>query len=97
MTFCLTSTSLKLKHVTPNAWLTPAAVSGNQPRPRRQYLRARLQADASGQLQVHLHPRQGSAMLSSACWSDGLAVIEIGQTLQAGEAVSYLSFAELLQ
>ncbi|MFZ2318561.1 MAG: molybdopterin molybdenumtransferase MoeA, partial [Pseudomonas sp.] len=56
-----------------------------------------LQADASGQLQVHLHPRQGSAMLSSACWSDGLAVIEIGQTLQAGEAVSYLSFAELLQ
>jgi molybdopterin molybdotransferase len=35
-------------------------------------------------LQVHLHPRQGSAILSSACLSDGLAVIEIGQTLQAG-------------
>jgi molybdopterin molybdotransferase len=83
--------------VLPKALPLPAAFSWTQPRPRRQYLRARLQADASGQLQVHLHPRQGSAMLSSACWSDGLAVIEIGQTLQAGEAVSYLSFAELLQ
>ena len=83
--------------VLPKALPLPAASSWTQPRPRRQYLRARLQADASGQLQVHLHPRQGSAMLSSACWSDGLAVIEIGQTLQAGEAVSYLSFAELLQ
>ena len=83
--------------VLPKALPLPAAFSWTQPRPRRQYLRARLQAAASGQLQVHLHPRQGSAMLSSACWSDGLAVIEIGQTLQAGEAVSYLSFAELLQ
>lgn len=83
--------------VLPKALPLPAAFSWTQPRPRRQYLRARLQADASGQLQVHLHPRQGSAMLSSACWSDGLAVIEIGQTLQAGETVSYLSFAELLQ
>ena len=83
--------------VLPKALPLPAAFSWTQPRSRRQYLRARLQADASGQLQVHLHPRQGSAMLSSACWSDGLAVIEIGQTLQAGEAVSYLSFAELLQ
>ncbi|HRL95296.1 MAG TPA: molybdopterin molybdotransferase MoeA [Pseudomonas sp.] len=83
--------------VLPKALPLPAVFSWTQPRPRRQYLRARLQADASGQLQVHLHPRQGSAMLSSACWSDGLAVIEIGQTLQAGEAVSYLSFAELLQ
>lgn len=83
--------------VLPKALPLPAAFSWTQPRPRRQYLRARLQTDANGQLQVHLHPRQGSAMLSSACWSDGLAVIEIGQTLQAGEAVSYLSFAELLQ
>jgi molybdopterin molybdotransferase len=70
------------------SWLTT--------RPRRQYLRARLVADGAGQLSVQLHPQQGSAMLSSACWSDGLAVIEIGQTLQVGEAVSYLSFAELL-
>jgi len=83
--------------VQPKALALPAAFNWTQPRSRRQYLRARLQADDQGQLQVHLHPRQGSAMLSSACWSDGLAVIEIGQTLQAGEAVSYLSFAELLQ
>ena len=80
----------------PKALPLPAAFSWDKPRPRRQYLRARLQADAKGQLQVHLHPRQGSAMLSSACWSDGLAVIEIGETLRVGQPVNYLSFAELL-
>ena len=82
--------------VMPKALPLPAAFSWDKPRPRRQYLRARLQADAKGQLQVHLHPRQGSAMLSSACWSDGLAVIEIGETLRVGQPVNYLSFAELL-
>jgi molybdopterin molybdotransferase len=82
--------------VMPQALQLSAGFSWPKARPRRQYLRARLEANSAGQLEVQLHPQQGSAMLSSACWSDGLAVIEIGQTLQAGETVSYLSFAELL-
>jgi molybdopterin molybdotransferase len=82
--------------VLPQALQLTAGFDWPKARPRRQYLRARLEANSAGQLEVQLHPQQGSAMLSSACWSDGLAVIEIGQTLQAGETVSYLSFAELL-
>lgn len=82
--------------VLPQPLQLTAGFSWLSARPRRQYLRARLVADEAGQLNVQLHPQQGSAMLSSACWSDGLAVIEIGQTLQVGETVSYLSFAELL-
>jgi molybdopterin molybdotransferase len=44
-------------------------------------------------LSVVLHPRQGSAMLTSACWADGLAVVESGQLLQAGEPVEFIAFS----
>ena len=38
---------------------------------------------------------QGSAMLTSACWADGLAVVEAGRILKAGELVDFLPFSEL--
>lgn len=62
---------------------------------RRQYLRARLDVDAGGVARVCPHPQQGSAMLRAASWADGLAVVEAGRTLRAGEPVPFLSFAEL--
>jgi molybdopterin molybdotransferase len=34
-------------------------------------------------------------MLTSACWADGLAVVECGQKLQEGEQVEYLPFSSL--
>ena len=57
-----------------------------------QYLRARLEADAVGKLCVVRHPRQGSAMLTAAPWSDGLAVIEAGRQLARGEGVTFLPY-----
>ncbi|NNN28488.1 gephyrin-like molybdotransferase Glp [Pseudomonas nitroreducens] len=62
---------------------------------RRQYLRARLELDAGGVARICLHPQQGSAMLRAASWADGLAVVEAGRTLQAGEPLPFLSFSEL--
>lgn len=62
---------------------------------RRQYLRARLE-QVDGEMRVCLHPRQGSAMLTSASWAEGLAIVEINRTLQEGETVEYLPFSELL-
>lgn len=62
---------------------------------RRQYLRARLELDASGIARVCPHPQQGSAMLRAASWADGLALVEAGRTLRAGEPVPFLSFSEL--
>ena len=61
---------------------------------RRQYLRARLEQGPTG-LQVVPHQKQGSAMLTSACWADGLAVVEAGRILKAGELVDFLPFSEL--
>lgn len=63
---------------------------------RRQYLRARLVPDANGHLCVELHPQQSSAMLTAACWADGLAVVECEAQLHKHDKVLYLPFAELM-
>lgn len=74
----------------------PAAFDWRRANGRRQYLRARIATASDGSSQVLIHPRQGSAMLLAASWADGLAVVEAGRTLAAGETVDFLSFAELL-
>ncbi len=74
----------------------PAGFDWRHANGRRQYLRARIETDAQGASRVLIHPRQGSAMLLAASWADGLAVVEAGRTLVAGEPLPFLSFAELL-
>ncbi|MBV4495748.1 molybdopterin molybdotransferase MoeA [Pseudomonas sp. SWRI12] len=63
---------------------------------RRQYLRARLVAGIDGQLCIELHPQQSSAMLTAACWADGLAVVEREALVHKHDRVLYLPFASLM-
>ena len=81
--------------VLPRPLRLPAGFAWRKANGRRQYLRARLEPHEDG-LRVVLHPRQGSAMLTSASWAEGLALVECGRTLEAGETVEYLPFSELL-
>lgn len=74
----------------------PAGFDWMQPNKRRQYLRARLTPGVDGQLSVELHPQQSSAMLTAACWADGLAVIECEQQVLKHDNVMFLSFADLM-
>ena len=60
---------------------------------RRELLRARLTAAGT----VTLYPHQGSGVLSSAAWADGLIDLAPGQTVQTGDSVAYWPLAELLQ
>jgi molybdopterin molybdotransferase len=83
--------------VLPTPVAVPAGFDWLQPNKRRQYLRARLTADAGGALQVELHPQQSSAMLTAACWADGLAVIEREQVVHKHDQVLFLPFAGLMQ
>jgi molybdopterin molybdotransferase len=73
----------------------PAGFAWRKPNIRQQFLRARLEV-VEGQQQVRLFPRQGSAMLTSATWAEGLAIVECNRTLEEGESVNYLPFSELL-
>ncbi|MBE7376199.1 molybdopterin molybdotransferase MoeA [Pseudomonas lopnurensis] len=81
--------------ILPRPLRLPAGFAWRKTNNRRQYLRARLER-ADGEMRVCLHPRQGSAMLTSASWADGLAIIDSNRTLDEGEPVDYLPFSELL-
>ena len=59
---------------------------------REQYLRVRVE---KGRLQ--LYPHQGSGVLSSVAWADGLARIPVDVAIGPDEAVAYFDFGYLLK
>jgi molybdopterin molybdotransferase len=63
------------------------------PRPdrRREFLRVKRNANGG----LDLYRNQGSGVLTSLAWGDGLADIAPGQAVRPGDLVSYLSLAEL--
>lgn len=62
-----------------------------KPGPRREFLRARL--DAAGRAEIY--PNQGAGALSSCAWAEGLIDLAPGQRVQAGDTVRFLPFAAL--
>ena len=61
---------------------------------RQEYLRVRL-LEKDKQTVAQLFPHQGSGVLSSASWADGLIEVCIGQQIKQGDKVSYLPFEGL--
>ena len=59
---------------------------------RREFLRVRRNA-AGG---LDLFPNQGSGVLTSAVWGDGVVDNPPGQAIRVGDTVHYLPFSELL-
>ncbi len=82
-------------NVLPSALPLPAGFAWPKANARRQYLRARIEHQ-DGELRVVPHTQQGSAMLSAISWAEGLAVVEAGRTLGAGELVEFLALDTLL-
>lgn len=58
---------------------------------RQEYLRARL-VEQEGRFVARIYPKQGSGVLSSASWSEGLVEVPLNQAINRGDSVSYLSF-----
>lgn len=83
------------REVLPQPLPVAAGFAWSKRNARRQYLRARLQP-VDGQLRAVLHPKQGSAMLTAACWADGLALVDCERTLVVGEPIDFLPFSALL-
>jgi molybdopterin molybdotransferase len=71
----------------------PAAFEWPQPDKRREFLRARLNAQG----QVELHPHQGSGVLSSAAWADGFVDLPPATCVKSGDLVAFLPLHECLQ
>ncbi len=70
----------------------------NWPRPdkRREFLRVKLERNPSGQDTLQLWPNQGSGVMSSLAWADGLVDLPSETTIQIGDKLRYLSIAELM-
>ena len=63
---------------------------------RQEYLRAKIVLDEEGQSVVDIFSHQGSGVLTSTSWADGLVVIPVGETVRTGDFVNYIPFTEML-
>jgi molybdopterin molybdotransferase len=77
--------------VTPPGIPMRADFTWPKPDRRREFLRVRRNAQGG----LDLYRNQGSGVLTSLAWGDGLADIAPGQEVQPGDLVRYLSLAEL--
>lgn len=102
VTFCLFARPFLLKRmgasqVLYRAYPVRAAFDWNKPGKRREFLRGHVVMGEDGAGEVRLYPNQGSGVLTSAVWADGLVDIEIGQTVIRGEWVRFIPFSELME
>jgi molybdopterin molybdotransferase len=63
---------------------------------RREFVRARLVSDEEGQSVAQIFRHQGSGVLASTVWSDGLVMIPDGLAVSPGDWVDYTPFSNLL-
>jgi len=70
----------------------PAGFDWVKPGKRREFLRARLQDGWA-----MLYPNQGSGVLTSLAWADGLVDIEAGASVMNGDSVRFIPLSELLK
>lgn len=76
----------------PRAFQMRADFDWPKPDRRNEFLRARLN-DQGG---LDLFPNQGSGVLTSTVWADGLIDNPPGQAIQRGELVRFIPFSELM-
>ena len=98
VTFCLFVRPFLLKRmgvadVLYRAFAVQADFAWIKPGTRREFLRARLQSNGK----LALFPNQGSGVLTSCAWADGLVDLEIGDTVTPGDWVRFIPFSELLK
>ena len=101
VTFCLFVRPFLLRRqgageVMPRSFRVKAGFTWQKPGVRREYLRARLVPHEDGEWRAEAFPKQGSDVLTSAVWADGLVEIPEGKLYGVGDDVSFLPFSELL-
>jgi len=67
-----------------------------KPDRRREFLRVKITKDASGVPVLELWPNQGSGVMSSLAWADGLVDLAPDTKVARGDVLRYLSLSELL-
>ena len=63
---------------------------------RDEFLRVRLETNAQGLVHLVAFENQGSSVLNSLSWADGLALLPAKSAIRQGELLTYLPFSGLL-
>jgi len=74
----------------------PANFSWSKKGYRTEYVRVQITNNAQEEPVLALFSHQGSGVLTSTSWADGLAIIEAGQTISKGDHLIFLPFYGLL-
>ena len=101
VTFCLFVRPFILRcqgvlNVSPKSCTVRADFTWPKPEKRREFLRARLALADDGATMAALFPNQGSGVLTSTVWADGLVDIPGGMTIERGGLVKFIPFSEML-
>lgn len=83
---------LGVQHVLPTAYPMSAAFSWPKPDKRREFLRARINANG----QVELFPNQKSGVLTSCAWAEGLVDNPPNRAIAPGDLVSFIPLSGLV-
>ena len=75
----------------PRSFELKAGFEWKRPDARCEFVRAKIGDDG----RVMLYPQQGSGVLTSTVWADGLVVLAPAQTVTPGDMVRYIPFSEL--
>jgi molybdopterin molybdotransferase len=78
--------------LTPKRYLMRADFDWHKADRRNEFLRAKINQDGG----LDLFANQGSGVLTSTVWGDGLIDNPPGQTIAAGDMVRFIPFGELL-
>lgn len=74
----------------------PAGFTVDRPGDRQEYLRVRLQKGADGNTVLECFKDQGSSILTSLSWADGLAVVPVDTLIREGDPVAFIPFDGLV-
>ena len=101
VTFCIFARPFLLRaqgvmDIAPRGFWVEAAFDWPRPDHRREFLRARRVAGEAGTTRVEIYPHQGSGVLTSTVWGEGLIDVPAGTTIARGDRVFFMPFSELL-
>ncbi len=101
VTFCLFVRPFLLKRqgaaeVLPKPYPVRAAFEWRKAGRRREYARARLFREDGEAPKAEIFPKQGSDVLTSTVWAEGVVEIPEGTKVEPGDTILYYPFADLL-
>ncbi len=80
----------------PKPYPVRAAFDWRKAAKRREFARAKLVRDHGQVPRAEIFPKQGSDVLTSTVWAEGMVEIPEGTQIETGDTILFYAFADLL-